>query len=70
MSNNLSVIISSTPVWPESRRVISLIAYVAESRSASIHISMGVDPRKNVEGTLPSLICPPLPLEVVPLKSR
>jgi len=30
---------------------------------------MGVDPRKNVEGTLPSLVCLPLPLEVVPLKS-
>ena len=31
--------------------------------------TMGVDPRKNVEGTLPSLVCPPLALEVVPLKS-
>ena len=30
---------------------------------------MGVDPRKNVEGTLPSLVCPPVPLEIVPLKS-
>ena len=34
-----------------------------------IQLVMGVDPRKNVEGTLPSLVCSPLPLEVAPLKS-
>jgi len=32
-------------------------------------VAMGVDPRKNVEGTLASLVCPPVPLEIVPLKS-
>ena len=46
------------------------ITIKTESQNTPVSVTvMGVDPRKNVEGTLPSLVCSPLPLEVAPLKS-